>query len=130
LGLKTASLSQCRKLTVASRRNGILAVAAWDLDECERRGTWWLSRPDASTVPADVLDLLRVQGRGTAVVWQNLDRLAASGGADPRRALEISMADVADHLAMVFHRFLAGEVAGAFDITVNDRPLPRLDPFL
>jgi hypothetical protein len=40
------------------------------------------------------------------------------------------MNDVADHLAMVFHRFLAGEVAGAFDITVNDRPLPRLDPFL
>lgn len=40
------------------------------------------------------------------------------------------MDEVANHLAMVFHRFLAGEVAGAFDITVNDRPLPRLDPFL
>lgn len=130
LGLKTASLSQCRRLTVASRRNGILSIAAWDLDECERRGTWWLSRPDASTLPADVLDLLNAQGHGTAVVWQNLDRLPATGGADPRRALDISIDDVFDHLAMVFHRFLAGEVAGTFDITVNDRPLPRLDPFL
>jgi len=130
LGLKTASLSQCRRLTVASRRHGMLSVAVWDLDECERRGAWWLSRPDASTVPADILDLLGAKGHGTAVMWQNLDRLVASGGADPRRALEISMDEVANHLAMVFHRFLAGEVAGAFDITVNDRPLPRLDPFL
>ncbi len=130
LGLKTASLSQCRRLTVASRRNGYLAVATWDLDECERRGAWWLSLPEASTVPADVLELLSAQGHGTAVVWQNLDRLAAAGGAAPRHALDISMDDVADHLAMVFHRFLAGEVAGTFDITVNDRPLPRLDPFL
>jgi hypothetical protein len=130
LGLKTASLSQCRRLTVASRRNGSLSVAAWDLDECERRGTWWLGRPDASTVPPDVLDLLSAHRHGTAVVWQNLDRLGGTGGLDPRHALDISMDDVADHLAMVFHRFLAGEVAGTFDITVNDRPLPRLDPFL
>ena len=130
LGLKTASLSQCRRLTVASRRDGALAIAAWDLDECERRRAWWLNRPDPSTVPAEVLDLLKAQGRGTAVLWQNLDRLAATGGADPRRALDARMDEVADHLAMVFHRFLTGEVAGPFDITVNDRPLPRLDPFL
>ncbi len=72
---------------MASRGNGILAVAAWDLDECERRGTWWLCRPDASTVPVEVLNLLRAQDRGTDVVWQRLDRLVAAGGADPRHAL-------------------------------------------
>jgi hypothetical protein len=130
LGLKTASLSQCRRLTVASSQQGGLAVATWDLDECERRGVWWLSRPDASTVPKEIRDLLRAQGQGTAVVWQNLDRLGPSGGVDPRRALDASMENVSDHLAMVFHRFLAGEVAGSFQITVNDRPLPKLDPFL
>src|SRR4030095_5004344 len=58
LGLKTASLSQCRRVTVASWRSGVLALASWDLDECERRGIWWLGRPDASTVPADVLSVL------------------------------------------------------------------------
>jgi hypothetical protein len=100
LGLKTASLSQCRRLTVASRRDGTLAVAAWDLDECERRRTWWLERPDASTVPTDVLDLLSPHDHGTAVVWQKLDRLSATGAADLRHALDISMDDVANHLAM------------------------------
>jgi hypothetical protein len=127
LGLKTASLSQCRKVTVASCRDRDLSIACWDLDECERRATWWLGTPEASTVPGDVLDVLRANGRGTAVVWQNLDRLAAF---DTRHALDVVMEDVADHLAMVFHRFLAGEIVGPFDISVNDRPLPKLDPFL
>lgn len=130
LGLKTASLSQCRRLTVASLRDGCLAVAVWDLDECLRRGTWWLGKPDVSTIPADVRDLLSVQGRGTAVIWHHLDRLTATGGADPRRVLDSTMDDVADHLAMVFHRFLSGDFVGAFEIKVNGRPLPRLDPFL
>jgi hypothetical protein len=31
---------------------------------------------------------------------------------------------------MVFHRFLAGEFVRGFDITINGRSLPRLDPFL
>jgi hypothetical protein len=130
LGLKTASLSQCRRLTVASLRDGCLAVAVWDLDECERRGTWWLGRPDVSTIPADVRDLLSAQSRGTAVIWHRLDRLTATGGADPRRLLDSTMDDAADHLALVFHRFLAGEVVGKFEIRVNGRPIPRLDPFL
>jgi hypothetical protein len=37
LGLKTASLSQCRKVTVATVKDGHLSVARWDLDECDRR---------------------------------------------------------------------------------------------
>ncbi len=130
LGLKTASLSQCRKLTVASYREGRLGVACWDLGECERLGTWWLGRPGVSSVPEDILEVLVAQGQGTAVLWQDLDRLGATGGADQRRAMDLSMDEVAQHLAMVFHRFLVGEVAGPFEITVNDRALPRLDPFL
>lgn len=127
LGLKTASLSQCRKVTVASCWDGDLSITCWDLDECERRGTWWLGTPEASTIPGDIVDVLKANGHGTAVVWQNLDRIAAL---DTRRALDVVMDDVADHLAMVFHRFLAGEIVGQFDISVNGRPLPRLDPFL
>lgn len=131
LGLKTASLSQCRRLTVASLRDGALSVAEWDLDECARRRSWWLGMPDTSAVPAEIRDLLTAQGHGTAIVWRELDRLVGSGP-DSRRGLELSMDGVVDHLAMVFHRFLAGEIekVGAFDITVNGRSLPRLDPFL
>lgn len=129
LGLKTASLSQCRRFTVASLSGGNLAVARWDIDECERRGTWWLDRPPVSDLPAPVLDVLRSRTQGTAVVWERLDRLAATGpGAG--RAFDRLMEDAADHLALTFHRFLAGEIVGPLQITLNGRPLPKIDPFL
>lgn len=130
LGLKTASLSQGRRLTVASLRSSKLSIAAWDVDVCELRGGWWLERPAADAIPAEVLELLTSQRSGTAVIWQRLDRLTATGGLSPARAIEIAMDESADHLAMVFHRFLAGEMGYGFDIAINGRPLPRLNPFL
>ena len=130
LGLKTASLSQCRRVTVFSRRDGRTSAARWDLDECERRGTWWLARPHASDLPADLMRRLSAQGRGTVVLWERLDRLSGGPDRDPGHDMDAAMDAVADHLAMVFHRFLAGEISAPFEISINGRRLPRLDPFL
>lgn len=130
LGLKTASLSQCRRLTVISFKNGGVSAARWDLDECERRGTWWLARPADSELPGHLVDALAAQGRGTAVLWQDLDRMAGTADVPPGRVMDTAMDSVADHLALVFHRFLAGEITGPFEITINGRTLPRVDPFL
>lgn len=130
LGLKTASLSQCRQLVVASLRDEQLSLASWDIDECERRCSWWLGQPDRSAIPEEILGVLTTQGKGTSVIWQHLDRLLATGGSDPRRAIETAIEDAADHLAMVFHRFLSGEIGPGLEITINNRPLPKLDPFL
>ena len=130
LGLKTASLSQCRRLTVVSGRAGKFAAARWDLDESERRKSWWLERPGMDDVPGDVRQALSGEGHGTAVVWECLDRLAATGSAPSPQALDRLVIDAADHLALVFHRFLSGEICGPFDVRLNGRPLPRLDPFL
>ena len=123
LGLKTASLSQCRRLTVASLKDGQLSIARWDLDECDRRGSWWLERPSEIELPHEPLNILRQQGRGTAVIWQELDRLEAAGG-------EHAVLEAADYLALAFHRFLAGEIVGPFSILLNERPLDVIDPFL
>lgn len=130
LGLKTASLSQCRRVTVASLVNGALSLAAWDMDECERRGTWWLQRPGPEDIPEEIVGQLERQGKGTAVIWTELDRLSATGNADPRRAIETGIEDAADYLATAFHRFLGGEITPGFSMTLNERPLPRVDPFL
>jgi hypothetical protein len=43
---------------------------------------------------------------------------------------EKAILDAADHLALVFHRFLAGEIVGSFSIHLNERPLEVIDPFL
>jgi hypothetical protein len=123
LGLKTASLSQCRRLTVASLKEGRLSLARWDLDECDRRRSWWLERPSRDDLPREPLSLLDEQGHGTAVFWENLDRLESAGG-------DQAVLEAADHLALAFHRFLAGELVGPFSILLNDRPLEVVDPFL
>ena len=122
LGLKTASLSQCRKFTVASVKNGRLSIARWDLDVCDQRG-WWLQKPSRNDLPREPLGVLESQSQGTGVIWENLDRLEASGG-------ERAILDAADYLSLVFHRFLAGEIVGPFSISLNGRPLEPADPFL
>jgi hypothetical protein len=129
LGLKTASLSQGKRFTAASLQAGVLSIARWDLDECERRGTWWLERPGTLALPQEILDRLKAKGHGTTIVWERLDRVAAAGG-DVARTFDRAMDEAADHLALVFHRFLAGEVVGPFSIALNGRQLPHLDPFL
>jgi hypothetical protein len=123
LGLKTASLSQCRRVSVASIRAGKLSIARWDLDECDRRGSWWLERPERGELPDEPFRLLEERGQGASVIWENLDRLEAGGG-------ERAILDAADYLALAFHRFLAGDVVGPFSILLNGRQLEAADPFL
>jgi hypothetical protein len=123
LGLKTASLSQCLRLTVISLTDGQLRTAQWDLEECERRRTWWLERPDPGELPREPISILEQQCRGTAIIWEKLDRLESAGG-------EQAILEAADHLSLAFHRFLAGEICGPFTILLNERPLDVIDPFL
>jgi hypothetical protein len=117
-------------VTVASLRDDELSVAVWDVDECERRGCWWLLTPDSSAVSDDLIGMLRAAGHGTAVIWENLDRLLGNGTATARRALDETMATTADHLALTFHRFLDGSLGRRVSMKVNGRPLPTFDPFL
>lgn len=43
---------------------------------------------------------------------------------------EKAILEAADHLALAFHRFLSGENVGPFSISLNERRLPSIDPFL
>lgn len=136
LGLKTASLSQCRRLTVASKRrsNGRVAARRWDLDLVAERDSWDLESPPKNDLPKNLLEPLR-ERPGTVVLWENLDRILAfrnPDGAATRRALGAMAAEVAAHLGMVFHRFITGEWAHgeAFvNIAVNGEPVLAWDPF-
>jgi len=52
LGLKTASFSQCRRLTVASAQNGVLAAAEWNLAQVEDEDDWFMSILDQDEIAA------------------------------------------------------------------------------
>lgn len=131
LGLKTASLSQCRVLTVVSKRGDKIIGRRWDLDYVIETGTWSLlvlDAEDLEEVP-HVADL-KNQENGTLVVWQNLDRLFM-GEVDYEKSLGRKMDDVRLHLGLVFHRYLSGEAdIKRLEILFNGVKIKAEDPFL
>lgn len=131
LGLKTASLSQCRKLTVVSKKNGSISARSWDLDVVQQTGRWLVVVPHGADLHAlPMFDKLEGQASGTLVVWQDLDRLTA-GARDPQHEMTVKLAPLFEHLALVFHRFRQREGDHpAVTIFVNGMRLPPRDPFL
>lgn len=131
LGLKTASLSQCRKLTVISKKGGIVSARRWDLDVVQEARKWVVVIPTKSDLAKlPMYGTLESQGSGTLVIWQELDRLTA-GASDTQREITAKMAPLFEHLALVFHRFIQTEEScPSITITVNSLPLPPRDPFL
>lgn len=129
LGLKTASFSQCRKLTVVSRQANRTIGATWDLDYVARENRWdVIVVDDYASIPGYEL----LQNSGTIVVWQNLDRLTEkSDRRSNEEYFEERMSDAIDHLALVYHRFLKTEGTNkAISISVNNRSVNPIDPFL
>lgn len=130
LGLKTASFSQARELSVVSRsKSSATAIRCWDLDYVVETGQWRLLRTPALAAER-YLDRVD-EGTGTAVVWTKCDHLVRDLDVDPVRAHDrfLSTADwVARHLGMTFHRFLSGRKP--ISITVNQRPVVAWDPIM
>lgn len=128
LGLKTASFSQCRRLTVLTRSAGEFAAATWDLDFVAEKNDWLVQVSDEpSSLPwADQL-----MENGTLVIWENLDRvLEQDSSAVGIQRLVKRLDDAREHLELVFHRFLAGEPGlKRIEIRLNERPLVAFDPF-
>ncbi|WP_411361041.1 ATP-binding protein [Pseudidiomarina sp. YC-516-91] len=132
MGLKTASFSQCKVLTLISRRseNDPWYGLKWDLNLIEQKNEW-LAREVSSD---DCLNIMESVGfkpsHGTAVVWSDFDRAidptAANAEADYGRRIEILIA----HLALTFHRFIAeDDVTRRVKLTLNNNEIEAKDPF-
>lgn len=138
LGLKTASLSQCRSILVASRiddRRSELETRRFDLDRIIRDNRWEVEILSARDRPAELVEPL-AKGSGTVVLWSQLDRLpsARSGLSDKaRRSFWELIERLEQHLGMVFHRFIEGDVHGRrrrpLTLTVNGNRVHPWNPF-
>jgi hypothetical protein len=130
LGMKTASLSQGRTLTVVSKGpDGSRHAAQWDLDYLRKIKKWnirWLEDSDLATIPH--IESLEAQATGTLVVWQNLD-LLFQGSPPSATDLSHEFEEVSSHLGLVFHRF-TGKLKDKLSIRVNAISVPIYDPFL
>ncbi len=133
LGLKTASLSQARCVTVISRRgeSGRVAARKLDLDLVASFDDWLVVDP-GRTPPVQQARALLGDHSGTVVLWEKLDRVLPEQrpeGGWARRRLASLAARTTEHLAMVFHRFLADDAAEPLVITVNGEKVAAWDPF-
>ncbi|KXV60602.1 hypothetical protein AD947_01960 [Acetobacter tropicalis] len=127
LGLKSASFSQCRRLTVVSRRSGQSGVAIWDLDDVAERNEWAVHLPDDI---ADIPAADHLGPNGTLVLWEKLDRLTDGCSHNIAKRAEVinqRIAETERHLRLVFHRFM--EEAKPLRILLNGRQLKPLNPF-
>ena len=126
-GLKSASFSQCRRLTVVSRKAGQTSAAIWDLDDVAERNEWAVQLPGTMNgIPA----IEHIGPSGTLVLWQKLDRLTGGFSHNAAKRAEVinqRIAETERHLRLVFNRFI--EDVKPIRILLNDRMLRPLNPF-
>ncbi|MCH3917914.1 MAG: ATP-binding protein [Spirochaetia bacterium] len=132
LGLKTASLSQCRILTVVSKKNNKIEARRWDIDHVIKTEAWSLIVLETEEELNDIPQITNLSNleHGTLVVWQNLDRLK-NGESNFNLSFGSKMDNVRSHLSLVFHRYLSGEKGlQKLEIKMNNIPIEYVDPFL
>ena len=131
LGLKMASLSQCRRVTVISKKDGQVAAACWDLDYIAQQKNWALqffSEDEIENMPGYLS--LKLKESGTVVVWEQFDRLK-QGAAQIQKAFDEKIELTRKHLALVFHRFLNDENPKTrIAMFFNGEAVKGIDPFL
>lgn len=133
LGLKTASMSQCQCLSVASRWNperADITAYSWDLEHIERTNRWEILPVSKDSAQ---LRMPLKETTGTVVLWQKLDRILGYKhpyGEMSRKRLSQTCREIEVHLGMVFHRFLTGEIRRKrLKILLNGNEIKPWDPF-
>lgn len=125
LGLKSASLSQCRVFTVVSKKYGKINAMSFNLDVIEQENKLLLlelSDEEINELP-HVADLKKYES-GTLVIWTSFDKIedSAKNFEDSFRSV---VAESKKHVEFVFHRFY-NQIA----IFYNEKRIERRDPFL
>ena len=131
LGLKTASFSQARSLTVATKQKGNVSIRRWDLDHVGETKQWQLLKYPREGNEEHFKQLDSMPS-GTLIIWELLDRVvgsASKGDEGAKRHFYAARASVEEHLGVVFHRFLKAK-RNRIQILCNENKVEPWDPFL
>ncbi len=131
LGLKTASFSQCRVLTVSSKVSGSSGTTRrWDLDYVGRVSEWRLLHGVAPGSDQRISEF-EDQECGTVVLWERMDRMVGNVRVDDQKAEKRFfdlISNVEKHLGMLFHRFI--DDPGGITICINGHKIISWDPLM
>jgi len=124
-GMKSASFSQCRRLTVISSKDGTSSGAVWDLDDIDGWRMGLLSKQEIEGLASPELK----KSDGTEVIWENCDRLSDEGSIS-QADFNSAVSHACDQLALIFQKYLSGKVRGKkFALTLNGGDIKPFDPF-
>ncbi len=139
IGLKTASLSQCRHLSVISKKSACVAGYDYDLDNFSNAetGEWpvgLIAKNDIADHPilsSLVSEHLEQSVSGTVVLWEILDRIEERSAPATREKYYNQLMDgTRKHLELVFHRFLSPDPGKMkVRISMNGNMLEAFNPF-
>ena len=127
MGLKSASLSQCRNLTVVSYKDGVCSAYRWDYNYIIKTQKWIVQElTDQEITDLPYSKKFDQQKKGTLVLWQDFDVISKSSNGQVFSTLNSFMGGLEKYLALIFHRYLSGTL----DIKINNQKIDPLDPFL
>ena len=125
LGLKAASLSQCRIFTVVSKVGDECHAITFDLNLIEKENKWNLRVLDTNEINLlPNIEKLYEYSSGTLVIWQEFDKIQGHSKKFEDTFREM-IAEAKKHVELVFHRFYVSH-----DINFNFRRIEKRDPFL
>ncbi|HUH75071.1 MAG TPA: ATP-binding protein [Chitinophagales bacterium] len=128
MGLKTASFSQCKRLTCISKRANYSTIKrCWDIDFINKEQEWQLLDYISDSNLLNEIDKLK---SGTLVLWEKLDRIvgnADSNNESVKNAFYQEMQNVREHLSLVFHKFIESK---RIKIFFQNEEIEAYNPFL
>lgn len=127
MGLKTASFSQCKSLTVLTKKENQLNYRCWDIDYINENNTWVLLKYSSANQNIEKINKLE---SGTMVLWEKMDRIVGDSREDNetvKSAFYSELKSVSDHLSLVFHKFIEQK---RITLTINGNILIPWNPFL
>jgi hypothetical protein len=127
MGLKTASFSQCKRLTVISKKDKTLGYRCWDIDYVNSINEWALLKRVSDV---KYIEKLQDVKSGTIIVWEVLDRIVGEADRDNetvKAAFYHELSIVSSHLSLVFHKYLEQK---KITIKLNGKDIEPWNPFL
>lgn len=126
MGLKTASFSLGKRVSVISKKNEVLAHRSWDLDLVNKHNKWHLNKYIPDDIKPNLLTL--EDASGTIVYIDNLDRFSKAGATSPlsKSSYLKKIKRIRDYLELVYHLLLNDNLT----ITINNNQLSGWNPFL
>ncbi len=130
LGLKTASFSQCKRLTVVTKQFENIWGMCWDLDQVTKTNQWSLIQLRQEDIGL-VYKVDHLGETGTLVLWEDCDRLNDDSKVGNEKHLFEKFEETERHISLVYHRFLDKSYRSAdnLNISINGRAINFVDPF-